>query len=131
MFVVMTLYTIDTKVWIAFQSFDQNETVVIADIVSNGDSEKVKFFNDVIERIICGYENHPLLVISVLGKRRTGKSFLLNLLATYLSWLEIEGEVCDVQILPHKYSRHVFLGWIFLENMIQVIGKLPAPFALS
>ena len=41
---------------------------------------------DRLEQLLSGVLDHPVLVVSITGEFRSGKSFLLNLMTTYLDW---------------------------------------------
>lgn len=52
------------------------------------DGENLASFHlDVLNDIMKGTEDLPALVVSITGVYRSGKSFLLNLMLTYLSHL--------------------------------------------
>ena len=51
------------------------------------DVEEAKFFDDELRRTLCECMDTPVMVVSVTGVFRSGKSFLLNLMVTYLRHL--------------------------------------------
>ena len=46
-----------------------------------------KFNVGKLEAIMKGVEDHPAIVVSITGDYRSGKSFLMNLMVTYLQYL--------------------------------------------
>lgn len=64
------------------------EAIQIADLDTK--SKRPQLNLQAVERIIKskGTQNLPTLVISIGGVARSGKSFLLNLMVNYLSYVE-------------------------------------------
>ena len=51
------------------------------------DNSLAKFHVRKLEAIMKGVEDYPALVVSITGVYRSGKSFLINLMITYLRYL--------------------------------------------
>ena len=51
------------------------------------DNSLAKFNVGKLEAIMKGVEDYPALVVSITGVYRSGKSFLINLMITYLRYL--------------------------------------------
>ena len=54
---------------------------------SDDNNSLAKFNVRKLEAIIKGVEDYPALVVSITGVYRSGKSFLINLMITYLRYL--------------------------------------------
>ena len=57
--------------------------MVINLLTQSESSDKLVFHIDELEKLLKNYENHFISVISIAGKLRTGKSFLINWLLKY------------------------------------------------
>ena len=61
-------------------------------LLSQGENERLEFHVDQLEALLSAYKSHHVAVVSIAGKVRTGKSFLINWLLKYMgsngaSWL--------------------------------------------
>ena len=67
---------------------ESGNTKKIIEFEKDQDEKPVAVFNNkALDEALEGFENVPILVICVTGEFRSGKSFLLNLLVTYLNHL--------------------------------------------
>ena len=51
------------------------------------DNSFTKFNVGKLEAIMKGVEDYPAIIVSITGDYRSGKSFLMNLMVTYLQYL--------------------------------------------
>lgn len=66
----------------------QEQTVPIAELPDGGEIQTPKFHTEAFRRVFEGVPSDmPLLSIAITGMMRSGKSFLLNLMVTYLEYL--------------------------------------------
>ena len=99
--------------------------MVINLLTQSESSDKLVFHVDKLEKLLENYENHYISVVSIAGKLRTGKSFLINWLLKYaqhtknglgsVSWLEpgkLEG-------FPFARGRHKLTDGIDLWDEVR------------
>ena len=67
---------------------------------------KARLHSEVLERSLQDVGSHPLLVVSISGVFRSGKSFLLNLMLSYLNSMS---KVRLLRILRIGSGRGVFM----------------------
>ena len=73
-------------------SYSDTVKIAVLPKVREQDKDTIpKLYLDVFKDVLKGVEDLPLLVVSVTGEFRSGKSFLLNLLTIYL---ELREKVC-------------------------------------
>ena len=82
----------------------------------------VTFDHDVLATALRGCEKKPVLVICVTGEFRSGKSFLLNLLVTFLNHLskvshndgmDVEKVFCVEWTFEGAVMQEYFWNWSF------------------
>lgn len=54
---------------------------------SNGERPLPKFHKEIVAQVLKNVEDYPTIVVSVAGLFRSGKSFLVNLMITFLQHL--------------------------------------------
>ena len=62
--------------------------VSLPDVSDPNHSIKPKFDHDSLHEALDEVENFPVMVVSISGEFRSGKSFFLNLMTTYLDCLQ-------------------------------------------
>lgn len=69
-------------------------------------AQKSQFFTDAFNKVFqdCAPET-TLLSLAITGKRRSGKSFLLNMMVTYLEYLEKVGDVKNLLKPRNSYYQ--------------------------
>ena len=86
------------------------------------DGENLASFHlDVLKDIMKGTEDLPALVVSITGVFRSGKSFLLNLMLTYLSHLS--ENVSQTQIHVHVHINNNNDKLVILFNKIKSVTE--------
>ena len=66
-----------------------SETVKIVNLPKNDESLAAPQFDVAsLDEVLAGLEEFPVLIVTISGQFRSGKSFLMNLMATYLEHLQ-------------------------------------------
>ena len=82
--------------------------MVINLLTQSESSDKLVFHVDKLEKLLEKYENHYISVVSIAGKLRTGKSFLINWLLKYAKHKKLSGLEPNSWLEPGKLEGFPF-----------------------